>query len=174
MENKKELIPCGYARSGFLRIAAVCLLLLTGFLVWKSHQYAPDNKTEMYLIGGIGAFAALLAFAGDLSKNREINRRIRLRKRMLSMPSTQGCIESVSKRYFLNGEEIDRRAAELTQMNKKHLKVRSALNVAFYDPVNNMDRHIRSEEYAGDLEALRSDDLVDVHYSPDGQYWVEP
>ncbi len=151
----------------------VIFLCFGGFLMYQCHKYAPKQPEVMYAIGGVALLLAIVLSLLDLQNDKAAEQAKKHRARMLSMPAVTGHITAVRKRWY------DRKGRELPAETAQHvhsdgIRPRWTATVTFTDPAGNTVREIESQQFTEDLEMLLSGDLCDVHYSPEGEYYVVP
>ena len=89
---------------------------------------------------------------------------------MLECPSVKGEIREIKKSPYFLGKVHE----ELNDKNKRYNHYAYQIVAAFYDNENKIEKLISSEPYARDPRVFISGNTVRIHYSSDGNYWIDP
>lgn len=163
----KKVAPIGYSKTsvgtGFsIFIIIIAIVIMT--LLVKGGASASDAK--YLVIGGV----VLAAFFGlsDLTTNLKNQKKISHMNDMLECPAVKGEIKEIKRFGHVLGKEIE------VQDNKRYNHYVYRIIAAFHDTESDSEKMVTSEPYARDPRAFISGNSVSVHYSPDGEYWIEP
>lgn len=159
--------------AGIGTVLAVIMLCFGGFLMYQCHKYAPKQPEVMYAIGGVALLLAIVLSLLDRQNDKAAEEAKKHRARMCSMPAVTGHITAVRKRWYdRKDREIPAETAQY--VHSDGIRPRWTATVTFTDPASNTVREIESQQFTEDLEMMLSGDLCDVHYSPEGEYYVVP
>ena len=90
---------------------------------------------------------------------------------MLECPAVKGEIKEIKKLPYILGKAREDLA------DKEHTRYKQyvyQIIAAFYDNESQSEKIIKSEPYARDPRIFISGNSVSVHYSSDGNYWIDP
>lgn len=168
----KKITPIGYSKSSLgisisVFIAAGSALLI--FLMIKSGASFSDMK----YFAVIAVILAVLFFISDVTSNRKNAEKIKRMEYLLSCPSVKGEVIEIKKIPCFLGKEI----TDMPETNvKTYIKAKNAVYricVKFHNPLTDTDEIAVSESYNILVKSELKNNSVDVHYSPDGDTWIE-
>lgn len=163
-----KIIPIGYSKKsmGILLAAAIAVgtLLLT-FLFVKSGADFSDMKYFCIT----AAVLVLLCVISDFTTNRKNKTKIAHMQYMLSCPSVTGEVSEIKRiPYYFGREFKENRIFSAMGHNVVYRVV-----VSFHSPVTDKEEIVVSEPYSRNVASYVNDNSVAVHYSQDGEYWIE-
>lgn len=168
----KKIKPIGYSKSSLgisvsVIIAAGSALLI--FVMFKSGASFSDMK----YFAVISAILAVLFFVGDVIINRKNAEKIKRMEYLLSCPCVKGEVIELKRIPYFFGKEITdlSKTNAKVYINGKHTVYR--ICAKFHDPLTDTDEIAVSEAYNTRVKNEIKNNCVDVHYSPDGDTWVE-
>lgn len=163
-----EMVPIGYAKTSMGRFLAVAIaigaLLLTVLFV-KSGADFSDMKYFCMTAGVL----AILCVVSDIMKNRKNKAKIAHRKHLLSCPSVKGKVTKIMRIPYFFGRECKENRVFFAMGHN----VVYRLSVSFHSPVTGKEETVISKPYGRNVESYVRDNEVAVHYSRDGEYWIE-
>ena len=162
-----QMTPMGYGKSSLGTCFGVFIILGGVWLKTTLMKSGVDETGVRYILIVV-AVSAFLFFMMDLTNNVKNRKNIEHMHRMLEYPTVKGKIAEV-KKYRYNygiGEEI-------TSDEYRYHSYVYRVVASFYDEKNGCEKKIVSELYARDPRRWTLSDRVDIHYSPDGEYWIE-
>lgn len=163
-----KIIPIGYSKKNmgiFLAVAIAVGTLLLIFLLVKSGADFSDMKYFCIIAGVL----ALLCVISDFSTNRTNKTKIAYMQYMLSCPSVTGEVSEIKRIPYYFGREFK----ENRIFSAMGHNVVYRLVVSFHSPVTNKEEIVVSEPYGRNVVPYVKDNNVAVHYSQDGEYWIE-
>ena len=162
------MIPIGYARKSIGTFFAVAICIGTGVLISifvSSGATFSDVKYFGIVAGGL----ALLCILSDITSNLKNKKRIAHMKRMLSCPSIRGKVVEVKRIPYFFGREV-KENPRINAMGK-HVVFRIVASVC--NPSTGEEELVTSEPYSRNVDAYMKDGYVNVHYSQNGEYWID-
>lgn len=163
-----KIIPMGYSKKKmgiFLAVAIAVGTLLLTFLFIKSGADFSDMKYFCMIAGVL----ALLCVISDFTMNRKNKTKIAHMQYMLSCPSVTGEVSEIKRSPYYFGRECKENRIFLAMGHN----VVYRLVVSFHSPITDKEEMVVSEPYGTNVASYVSDNKVVVHYSKDGEYWVE-
>ena len=165
----KKLNPIGYSKSsvgtGFGVFIIVFGIVLMAIIV-KNGASAADAK---YLMIGAAVLAVLFGLI-DFTSNLKNSKKISYMNDMLECPSVKGEIREIKKSPYFLGKIHE----NLNDKNQRYNHYAYQIIAAFYDNESKNEKLIKSEPYARDPRVFISGNTVRIHYSSDGNYWIDP
>ena len=162
-----QMTPIGYEKNSLGTCFGVFIILGGVWLTTTLVKSGADLSDIKHIMIGV-AILAFLFILMDLTNNVKNRRNIEHMHRMLEYPTVKGKIAEV-KRYRRNFGTCE----EITPDNHRYRKLVYSVVASFYDEKNGCEKKIVSELYARDPRRWTLSDRVDIHYSPDGEYWIE-
>lgn len=163
-----KIIPMGYSKKSmriFLAVAIAVGTLLLTFLFVKGGADFSDMKYFCMIAGVL----ALLCVVSDVTTNRKNKTKIIHMQYMLSCPSVTGEVSEIKRIPYYFGREFK----ENRVFHAMGHNVVYRLVVSFHSPVTDKEEMVVSEPYGTNVASYVKDNKVAVHYSKDGEYWVE-
>lgn len=163
-----KMIPIDYEKKSmgiFLAVAISIGTLLFTVLFVKSGATFSDMKYFCIIAGVL----ALLCVISDITENKKNKTKIAHMKYLLSCPSVKGKVTKIKRIPYYFGRECK----ENRLFHPMGHNVVYRLTVSFHSPVTGKEETIVSEPYGRNVESYIGDNEVEVHYSRDGEYWVE-
>lgn len=163
-----KIIPIGYSKKNmgiFLAVAIAVGTLLLTFLLVKSGADFSDMKYFCITAGVL----VLLCVISDFTMNRKNKTKIAHMQYMLSCPSVKGEISEIKRIPYYFGREFK----ENRIFSAMGHNVVYRLAVSFHSPVTDKEEIVVSEPYSRNVDSYVNDNNVAVHYSQDGEYWIE-
>ena len=157
----------GYGKSSLGTCFGVFIILGGVWLTTTLVKSGADMADAKYILI-VAAVLAFLFILMDLTNNVKNRKNIEHMHRMLEYPTVKGKITEVKKyRYNLGVRE------EIAPDNYRYHSCVYRIIASFYDEKNGCEKRITSELYARDPRRWTLSDRVDIHYSPNGEYWIE-
>lgn len=163
-----KIIPIGYSKKSmgiFLAVAIAVGTLLLTFLLVKG---GADFSAMKYFCITAGVLA-LLCVISDVTTNRKNKAKIAHMQYMLSCPSVTAEVSEIKRIPYYFGREFKKNRI----FHAMGHNVVYRLVVSFHSPVTDKEEIIVSEAYSRNVASYVKDNKVAVHYSQDGEYWVE-
>ncbi len=163
-----KIIPIGYSKKNmgiFLAVAIAVGTLLLTFLLVKSGADFSDMKYFCIIAGVL----ALLCVISDFTTNRTNKTKIAYMHYLLSCPSVTGDVSEIKRIPYYFGREFK----ENRIFSAMGHNVVYRLVVSFHSPVTDKEEIVVSEPYGRNVASYVKDNNVTVHYSQDGEYWIE-
>lgn len=168
----KKIIPIGYFKSSIGKLVSVFVILFSVLLILPMIQSC-DTVVNLKYFVIFAAVLAILLFMSDVIRNRKNAEKIKRMEYLLTCPSVKGEVIELKRIPYFFGKEI-------TNMPKTNVKVYIPAKHAvyricarFHNPLTDADEIAVSEIYTVCVKDEIKDNSVDVHYSPDGDIWVE-
>lgn len=164
--------PIGYFKSNMGKTVSIIIIIFSLMLILPmAINGATFVNLEYYVI--FAAAAAILFFMGDVITNRKNAKKIQRMEYLLTCPSVKGEVIEIKRIPYYFGKEI-------TNTSPNNLKVYIPAKHAvyricarFYNPMTNKDEIAVSEIYKMPVINRIKNNTVDVHYSPEGDIWIE-
>ena len=165
----KMIRPIGYSKirigtefSAIVLIIAtvIAVLLVKGGAAWEDAKYI--------IIGG--AVLAVVFVLSDITSNLKNSNKIAHMNEMLQAPFIKGEIKEIRRAvYFMGKLRVVDPNAHISYKHYVYLIV-----AVFHDDTGEAEKTVISEPYARDPKIFLSGNNVEIHYSADGAYWIEP
>lgn len=168
----KRITPIGYSKSS-LGISISVFIAAGSALLILVMLRSGASFSDMKYFAVIAAILAVLFFVSNVTSNRKNAEKIKRMEYMLSCPSVKGeVIEIKSIPYFL-GREITNMPQTKVKIyiKAKHRVYR--ICAKFHNPLTDTDEIAVSEIYSILVKSEIRNNSVDVHYSMDGDIWIE-
>lgn len=168
----KKITPIGYSKSSICKSISIGIIIFSALLILPSTQNGSTIGNLKYFVI-FAAVLAMLFFMSDVVSNRKNAKKIEHMEYLLTCPSVKGEVIEIKKIPRLLGKEF-------TDIPQTKVKVyipakRAAYRVyaRFHNPITDMDEIAISESYTVRVKSEIKDNSVDVHYSPNGETWIE-
>lgn len=131
------------------------------------------SLAELKYFGIVAVVLALLCILSDVTTNRKNKKRIMHREYMLSCPCAKGEVIEIKRIPFYFGKEFSAQSFPKIPVyhTGKHAVYR--IVVLFESPITGREEKIVSEKYSWSVESYIKEKRVNVHYSSNGEYWIE-
>lgn len=168
----KKIKPIGYSKSSLGISISVFIVIGSALMIFLMVKNGVPFS-DMKYIAVIAAILALLFFLGDFIANRKNAEKIKRMEYLLSCPSVKGEVIEIKKIPRFLGKEI----TDMPKTNVKvYIKAKNAVYricAKFHNPLTDTDEIAVSESYNILVKNEIKNNSVDVHYSPDGDIWIE-
>jgi hypothetical protein len=163
-----QMKPIGYGKSTLGISFGIFILLGGAGLTTMFLKSGAEFSDVKYFVIGAGVLAFLFIMT-DITKNLKNAQNIEHMQKMLKYPAVMGKITEIKKyRDKLSGRE----EIPVGDYNRyRHLVFRAV--ITFYDEKSGCEKQILSHFYARDPRRWTKSDQAAVHYSPNGEYWIE-
>jgi len=164
----KKVTPIGYGKSSIGVCFGIFFVIGAIFLSKVLINSGASPSDTKYLIIGAGILAVLMGLS-DFTSNLRNAPKIKHMNEMLECPAVKGEIKEIKKVPFVMGKLHE----------DKDPDKYSAKNIAYkllveFDDVSGSRKTIVSEAYVTDPKVFVNGNNVYVHYSPEGEYWIDP
>lgn len=163
-----QVVPMGYAKTRMGTSLAVVIATGTGLLTWLFVKNGAAFSDVKYFCMVAAALILVCVFS-DVTKNRKCRTRISHMQFMLSCPSVVGEVREIKRISYFFGREL----RENPKVYAKGRNVVYRIVAVFHSPVTGQEEVVVSEPYSCNIAAAVQNHTVAVHYSKDGQYWIE-
>lgn len=165
----KMIRPIGYSKSKIGTEFSVVLLIIATVIAVLLVKGGAAWKDAKYIIIG-GAVLAVIFVLSDITSNFRNSKKIAHMNEMLQAPSVKGEIKEIRRAVYFMGKL--RAVDENEHISYKHYVYR--IVAVFRDEADGAEKTVISEPYARDPKIFLSGNNVEIHYSADGAYWIEP
>lgn len=162
------MTPIGYSRKSIGIFLAIAICIGAGALMAIFISSGATFSDVKYL-GIVAGVLALLCIISDISSNIKNKKKITHRKTMLSCPKTRGKVVEVKRKPYFFGREFK----ENPHINPMGKNVVFRIVVSVCNPSTGEEVLVTSEPYDRRVDSFIKDGYVDVHYTPNGEYWIE-
>lgn len=160
--------PIGYSRKNIGIFLAVAICIGAGALM-AIFISSGATFSDIKYFGIVAGVLALLCIISDITSNIKNKKKIAHRKTMLSCPKTRGKVVEVKRNPYLFGKELK----ENPHINPMGKNVVFRIVASVCNPSTGEDVIVTSEKYGRNVDSFIKDGYVDVHYSSNGEYWIE-
>lgn len=164
--------PIGYYKRSIGKTLSIIVILFSMALILPMALTGATFVNLEYFVIFV-AVISILAFMSDVVTNQKKAKKIKRMEYLLSCPSVKGEVIEIKRIPYYFGKEI-------TDMPKTRVKVYiPAKNVVyricarFHNPVTDEEEIAISEIYNIVVIKEIKNNTVVVHYSPDGDIWIE-
>lgn len=162
------MTPIGYSRISIGTFLAVAICVGTGVLIAILIGSGATFSDVKYF-GIVAGILAFLCIISDLTSNIKNKKKIAHRKTMLSCPKVQGKVIEVKRNPYFFGRELK----ENPHINPMGKNVVFRIAASVCNPSTGEEVQVTSEPYSRNVDSFVKDGYVDVHYSSNGEYWIE-
>lgn len=158
--------PIKYKRTSMGRAVGIFVLIWAAFITTmlaKAGMQVSDAK--LFLFGAL--VISILFMFSDLIYNLRHKKDFDYLERMLNCPSVVGNVVEVKKLAEFCGKIIEPKP----NVSYKHHVYK--IIASFTDPVSGQEKTTVSEAYATDVSHSIKGGKVNVHYSGEGEYWID-
>lgn len=117
----------------------------------------------------VAAVLILLFILCDITKNRKGRAKIAHMQFMLSCPSVEGTVREIKRIPYYFGREFKGNQKFYTRERNSVYRIVAAVQ----SPVTGSEEIVVSEPYASNVAEYISNNSVTVHYSENGEYWIQ-
>ena len=167
--RRRQMTPMGYGKSSLGTCFGVLFILAGVWLTIMTVKSGADISAAKTFLAGAVILAFLLCLM-DLTNNLKNRKNIEHMHRMLEYPTVKGKIVEI-KKYLFSFGRIEEVPMDHNRYKKRYVY---RVVVSFYDEKNGSRKEIISPFYAQNPKRWTLSDRVDIHYSPYGEYWIEP
>lgn len=162
------MTPIGYARKsiGIFLAVAVCVGAGVLMAIFVSSGATFSDIKYLGIVAGIIAFLCILS---DITSNLKNKKKIAHMKQMLSCPKVKGKVVEVKRNPYFFGREWK----ENPHINPMGKNVVFRIVASVCNPSTGDDVIVTSEPYSRNVDSFIEDGYVNIHYSPNGEYWVD-
>lgn len=162
------MIPMGYSRKSIGMFLAVTICIGAGVLLILFIN-SGATLSDMKYFGIVALILALLCVVSDITSNIKNGKKIAHRKAMLSCPKVRGKVVAVKRNPYYFGREFKETPNVYEEGRNAVFRIVASVN----SPLTGKEIFVTSEAYSRNVNSFISDGFVDVHYSSDGEYWIE-
>lgn len=163
-----KIYPIGYEKKYVGLFLAIFIAVGTALLSLMFVSNGASFSDIKYLCIG-AAILALLCVVSDFTMNRRNKTKISHMKYMLSCPYVTGKVCEIKRIPYFFGKEF-KESSVFCAMGRN---VVYRVVVSFHSPVTDREETVVSEPYGRNIASYVNDGSVKVHYSQDGEYWIE-
>lgn len=167
----RKINPTGYTETFSGRGAAIVTVFVTllfTFLFFATGAPLSAIHAVKYVYILPAVLICLFIFT-DFSTNKKNKSKIEHSKYMLSCPFVVGDVTEIKRTPYFFGREFKERKGIRVKAEDCVFRVVAS----FYSPVTNKREVVTSERYFSNVTRYITDNKVNVHYSPDGEYWID-
>lgn len=162
------MTPIGYARKSIGTFLAIAICVGAGVLmaIFVSSGATLSDIKYFGIVAGVLAFLCIIS---DITSNIKNRKKIAHMKQMLSCPKVRGKVIEVKRNPYFFGKEF-KENPHINPLGKNvvYRIVTSVCNTSTGEEVL-----VTSEPYSRNVDSFIRDGYVDVHYSSNGEYWIE-
>lgn len=162
------IVPMGYTRKRIGVFLAIVVVVGAGVSISIFLANGASFADVKYFCIGAMVLAVLCIFS-DVTTNLCNKKKREHREKMLLCPAVKGRVTEVRRIPFYFGREFKER--DHVYVEEKNCVYR--IVVTFSHPVTGKEETIVSERYSSNVEEYLKEGCVNVHYSGDGEYWIE-
>ncbi|MBQ7767186.1 MAG: hypothetical protein IJ397_10125 [Lachnospiraceae bacterium] len=160
--------PIGYSRKSIGIFLAVAICVGAGALM-AIFVSSGATFSDIKYFGIVAGVLAILCIISDITSNIKNKKKIAHRKIMLSCPKTRGKVVEVKRNPYFFGKELK----ENLNINPMGKNVVYRIAASVCNPSTGEEVIVTSEPYGRMADSFIKDGYVDVHYSSNGEYWIE-
>lgn len=162
------MTPIGYTRKNTGTFLAIAICVGASVLISMFVSNGAKFSDVKYL-GIMAAILALFCILSDITSNFKNKKKIAYMKQMLSCPKTQGQVIDVKRIPYFFGREM-KENPHIYPMGKN---VVFRIVASVYNASTGEEVMVTSEPYSQNVDSYIKDGYVNVHYSPNGEYWID-
>lgn len=163
-----KITPIGYSRKRIGVFQAIAIVMAAVFLM-SMFVMSGASFADIKYFGIVAVVLSLLCIFSDVTSNMKNRKKILHMEYMLSCPVVKGAVIEVRRIPFYFGKEFPNHP-HIYPMGKN---VVYRIVVSFENPVTGMEEKVVSEKYGRNVDLYIKEKCVKVHYSPNGEYWIE-
>lgn len=164
----KQVVPMGYSRSKMGTSLAVAVAVGTALLTLLFVKNGAAFSDMKYFCI-VAAVLILLFILCDITKNRKDRAKIAHMQFMLSCPSVEGTVREIKRIPYYFGREFKENPQFYTKERNSVYRIVATVQ----SPVTGNEEIVVSEPYASNVAKYISNNSVTVHYSENGEYWIQ-
>lgn len=162
------MLPINYSKKTIGLSLAVAICIGAGVLM-AIFLSSGATFSDIKFFGIAALILALLCIVSDITSNTKNKKKIAHRKAMLSCPKVRGKVVEVKRNPYFFGREFK----ETPNVYTKGKNTVYRIVAAVCNPVSGEETLVTSEAYGSNVDSFIIDGFVDVHYSTNGEYWIE-
>lgn len=168
----KRITPIGYSQSSMGKALSVITIILGALIIFGLVQ-AGASVSVMLIPAIVTVILAAVFRIADGYANKKNRSRIEYMEYMLSCPSVNGELVELKEIPYFFGREIEDppKTNAKVYINGKHRVYR--IVASFYSPVTGRKEKAISASYNYSVMRIKEKGSISVHYTPDGEYWIE-
>lgn len=164
--------PIGYSKRNLGVTISILIVVFSTILTISMIKSGASFWDIIYYVV-FAAILAILFFNYDVINNRRNSNKIKRMEYLLSCPSVKGEIIELKQIPYFFGKEITNMPQTKLKVYIKEKNVVYRICAKFHNPLTDMDEIAVSEIYNVHVKNEIKNNTVDIHYSPDGDIWVE-
>ncbi len=168
----KRIKPIGYSKSSLGISIAIIVILVSAVLIFIMVKSGASFSDIKYF-AVIAVIIATMFFVGDVIINRKNAEKIKRMDYLLSCPSVKGEVIELKRIPYFFGKELTNPPKTNIKVYIKGEHTVYRLCVKFHNPLTDSDEIAISEIYNVGVKREIKDNNVEVHYSQDGDIWIE-
>lgn len=163
-----KIYPIGYEKKYVGLFLAIFIAVGTALLSLMFVSNGASFSDIKYLCIG-AAILALLCVVSDFTMNRRNKTKISHMKYMLSCPYAAGKVCEIKRIPYFFGKEFKENSIFCAMGRNVVYRV----VVSFHSPVTDREEIVVSEPYGRNIASYVNNNNIAVHYSKNGEYWIE-
>ncbi|MBQ8198965.1 MAG: hypothetical protein IJZ76_06030 [Lachnospiraceae bacterium] len=163
-----KITPIGYSRKRIGVFLAVAIVIGT-VLLMSMFVMSGASLADIKYFGIAAVILALMFMFSDITSNMKNRKKMMHMEYMLSCPAVKGEVIEIRRIPFFFGKEFPNNPHFYYQ-NKN---VVWRIVASFEDPVTGTEEIVVSEKYSKNVDSYIKEKCVNVHYSPNREYWIE-
>ncbi|MBP3421836.1 MAG: hypothetical protein J6K37_06175 [Lachnospiraceae bacterium] len=163
-----KITPIGYSRKRIGVFLAIAIVIGAVFLM-NMFVMSGASFADIKYFGIVAVVLSVLCIFSDVTSNMKNRKKILHMEYMLSCPVVKGEVIEIRRIPFYFGKEFPKHP-HIYPMGKN---VVYRIVVSFENPVTGMEEKVVSEKYGENVDLYIKEKCVKVHYSPNGEYWIE-
>ncbi len=162
------MTPIGYAHKRIGIFLAIVICVGTGVSIGIFVRSGATFSDVKYF-GVFAGVLALLCILSDITSNLKNKKKMVHMKQMLSCPKIRGKVVEVKRIPYFLGREMK----ENPHINAMGKNVVFRIVASVCNPSTGEEVLVTSEPYSGNVDSYVSEGYVNVHYSQDGDFWID-
>ncbi len=163
-----KIYPIDYKKKYMALFLAIFIAVGTALLSLMFVSNGASFSDIKYLCIG-AAVLALMCVVSDFTMNRKNKAKVSHMQYMLSCPYVTGKVCEIRRIPYFFGKEFKENSVFCVMGRNVVYRV----VVSFHSPVTGREEIVVSEPYGRNVASYVNDNNVAVHYSQDGEYWIE-
>lgn len=168
----KRITPIGYSQSSMGKALSVITIVLGALIIFGLVQ-GGASVFVMLIPTIVTLILAVVFWLADGYANKTNRSKIEHMEYMLSCPSVKGELVELKVIPYFFGREIENppKTNAKVYINAKHRVYR--IVASFHSPITNIEETVVSPSYDTSVMRIKENGSINVHYTPDGEYWIE-
>nr|MBQ8253659.1 hypothetical protein [Lachnospiraceae bacterium] len=163
-----KITPIGYSRTRIGVFLAIAIAIWTVFLM-SMFVMNGASLADIKYFGIAAAVLSLLCIFSDVTSNVKNKKKILHMEYMLSCPAVKGEVVEIRRIPYYFGKEFPNNP----NFYYREKNVVYRVVVSFENPATGRKEIAVSEKYSRNVDSYIKEKCVKVHYSPNGEYWIE-